>query len=493
VEVVVEQLSSLDQQFLAVESATNSGHIAGLYLLELPAAGRPLTVADLHALIASRVHLVLPLRRRLVEVPFGLDRPYWIEADLNIDEHLHSHVLPAPGDLRCLSELIGELHARPLDRSRPLWELHLISGREEGGQAVYAKVHHAAVDGISAGAVLGVLLDRSPEPPAAEVPPAAGGERPPSSGKMVRDGLRNLAAHPGRTFRAVPRLLPHLNDLPGADRVPGSRAVADLAVRVARLGNRPTRPPDLPMRARLRVPHTPFNAPITGARTVAFASVPVRDVRALRTAFGCADNDVVMALCATVLRNWLTDRQALPDRPLVVGVPVSLRTPVARGEAAGNRISLVVAPLPTQEPDPVRRLTAIGDGMLVAKRRLSAMPDNWLTDVTDLVPAAFTPLAARSIGRVLHSARRHPVNLLISYVPGPHIPLYLAGARMVAHFPVSTISDAFGGLNITVVGHDGDLDFGFVACPALIPNLWELADALPAALAELLAAAPVKK
>ncbi len=229
---------------------------------------------------------------------------------------------------------------------------------------------------------------------------------------------------------------------------------------------------------------------------MAFASVPVRDVRAVRNAFGCTDNDVVMALCATVLRNWLTDRQALPDRPLVVGVPVSLRTKsaardAARRPATGSR--WWSRRCPRDVPDPVRRLNAIGDRMLVAKRRLSAMPDNWLTDVTDLVPAAFTPLAARSIGRVLHSARRHPVNLLISHVPGPHIPLYLAGARMVAHFPVSTISDAFGGLNITVVGHDGDLDFGFVACPALIPNLWELADAVPAALAELLVAAPVKK
>jgi hypothetical protein len=129
--------------------------------------------------------------------------------------------------------------------------------------------------------------------------------------------------------------------------------------------------------------------------------------------------------------------------------------------------------------------------MLVAKRRLAAMPEGWLTDVTDLVPAAFTGFTTRSIGKVLHGAGRHPVNLVISHVPGPHVPLYLAGARMVAHYPVSAVSDALGGLNITVVGHDGDLDFGFVACPRLVPDVWEMAAAVPGALEELLRVAPV--
>jgi WS/DGAT/MGAT family acyltransferase len=489
----MEQLSSLDQQFLAVESATNTGHVAGLYLLDAPADGAPLELWDLRNLMAARIHLVPPLRRKLVEVPLGLDRPYWVVADLNLDDHLYSHQLPSPGGERELAALVGALHAEPLDRSRPLWELHLITGRGSGGCAVYAKVHHAAVDGVSAGAVLGALLDRQPQRPrpAAVVPTP--GEVPPSGAAMVRRGLRNIAAHPGRSIRSVPRLLPHLEDLPGADRVPGSRAVADVAARLARLGNRPTRPIDLPERRRLRVPPTPFNAPVTAARSVAFASVPVSDVRAVRNAFGCTDNDVVLAVCAGILREWLRERQALPSRPLVIGVPVSLRK--AAGDTAGtggNRISLVVAPLPTHLPEPTQRLQAVAAAMLVAKRRLAAMPEGWLTDVTDLVPAAFAGLTARSIGKVLHGAGRHPVNLVISSVPGPHVPLYLAGARMVAHHPVSAVSDALGGLNITVVGHDGDLDFGFVACPQLVPDLWALAAAVPDALAALLRVAPVR-
>ncbi|HEX3826205.1 MAG TPA: wax ester/triacylglycerol synthase family O-acyltransferase [Sporichthyaceae bacterium] len=488
----MEQLSSLDQQFLAVESATNTGHIAGVYLLDPPADGGPLRLADLRNLVAARIDRAPALRRKLVEVPFGLDRPYWIAADLNLDAHLHSHELAGPGDERALTALVAQLHARPLNRSRPLWELHLINGRRDGGPAVYAKVHHAAVDGISAGAVLGLLLDREPRRPPAAAPTPTPGEAPPHAGRLLGRGLRNICAHPGRAMRSVPRLLPHLDDLPGADRVPGSRAVADVAARVARLGNRPTGRTGLPERRRLRVPPTPFNAPVGAERAVAFASVPVRDVRVVRNSYGCTDNDVVLALCATVLRGWLFEQGALPARPLVVGVPVSLRKRSPNGtEAAGNQISLVVAPLPTHVDDPVLRLRAVATAMLIAKRRLAAMPEGWLTDVTDLVPAAFTGITTRSIGKVLHGARRHPVNLVISSVPGPHVPLYLAGARMVAHYPVSAVSDALGGLNITVVGHDGDLDFGFVACPRLVPDLWALATAVPAALDELLRAAPV--
>jgi WS/DGAT/MGAT family acyltransferase len=488
----MEQLSSLDQQFLAVESATNTGHIAGVYLLDPPADGGPLRLADLRNLVAARIDRAPALRRKLVEVPLGLDRPYWIAADLNLDAHLHSHQLARPGDERALAGLVAELHAQPLDRSRPLWELHLINGRSDGGQAVYAKVHHAAVDGVSAGAVLGLLLDREPRRPAATATTPTPGEAPPHGAALLRRGLRNITAHPGRAIRSVPRLLPHLDDLPGADRVPGSRTVADLAARVARLGNRPTGRVDLPQRRRLSVPSTPFNAPVSARRAVAFASVPVRDVREVRNAYGCTDNDVVLAVCATALRGWLLEHQALPGRPLVIGVPVSLRKRSPSGtQAAGNQIALVVAPLPTHVGDPAQRLRATAQAMLIAKRRLVAMPDGWLTDVTDLVPAAFTGLTTRSIGKVLHGARRHPVNLVISNVPGPHVPLYLAGARMVAHYPVSAVSDALGGLNITVVGHDGDLDFGFVACPRLVPDVWALAGAVPAALDELLRTAPV--
>ncbi|HEY2834810.1 MAG TPA: wax ester/triacylglycerol synthase family O-acyltransferase [Sporichthyaceae bacterium] len=490
----MDQLNALDQQFLAVENATHTGHVAGVYLLDpsaLPAAA--VSLADLRAVVGERLHLMPPLCRRLVEVPWGLDRPYWIRAEPNLAEHVHQHTVDPPGDERALTALIAALHSRALNRERPLWELHLIHGLADGAQAVYGKVHHATVDGMSAGALLGRLLDRTPPGPEAAAPtpgPAGPTEPPPRRRELLRRGLGNLATHPGRALRSVPRLLPHFDDLPGANRIAGSTRIAEVADRAARFVKLPGRPADLPARRRLRVPPTPFNAPISARRVVAFSSVPVREIRAARAAYGCSDNDVVLAMCADVLRTWLIAHDALPDRPLVVGVPVSLRGRASDATQGGNQISMMIAPLPTDLADPAERLRAVAEAMLVAKRRQTAMPEDWLADITDLVPAMFTGLTARAVGRVLHGAGRHPVNLLISSVPGPHIPLYLAGARMVAHYPVSAISDALGGLNITVVGHDGDLDFGFVACPRLVPDPAELADRVPLALADLLAAAP---
>ncbi|MGQ0846994.1 MAG: wax ester/triacylglycerol synthase family O-acyltransferase [Sporichthyaceae bacterium] len=486
----MKQLTSLDQQFLAVESATHTGHVGGLYLLD-STGGAPVTLAALRELVAARLHLLAPLRRRLLEVPLRFDRPYWVDDDaVDLTAHVRGHVVAAPGGREDLAALVAALHAPALDRARPLWELHLIDGLADGRQAVFGKVHHAVVDGVSAAALLGALLDRTPD-----APPAAADAIVPRSGlvprrrHLVGRGLANAIAHPARSLKAMPRLLPHLDKLPGVERVPGTRAVASLAARVPGWHSGQAEEP--PQR-RPRVPPTPFNAPISPLRAVAFGSVPVAEVRALRSAFGCSDNDVVLELCASLLRRWLTLHDALPARPLVVGVPVSLRAP--RGAEAGNRaggnaISLMVAPLPTHRADPADRIAAISAAMLVAKRRLKGMPDTWLSDLTDLLPPALMGVTARSLGRVLHAGGRHPVNLVISHVPGPHVPLYLAGARMVAHYPVSAVSDALGGLNITVVGHDGDLDFGFVACPKLVPDLADLAAGLPLALDELHAAA----
>ncbi len=493
----MRQLNSFDQQFLAVENSTHNGHVGGLYLLE-PPEGAPVTVGALRELVAARVHLLEPLRRKVMEVPLRFDRPYWVEVDeLDLDAHVQVHVVARPGGETELAALVADLHARALDRDRPLWALHLIDGLVEGRQAVFGKVHHAVVDGVSAAALLGALLDRSADTPAA-LPDTVAPRREltPRRRHLVGRGLANAVAHPARSLRSLPRLLPHLDRMPGADRVPGSRTVATLAGKVPGWSSARVADDERPARHRLRVPPTPFNAPISARRAVAFGSVPVAQVRALRSAFACSDNDVVLALCAGLLRAWLSAHQALPERPLVIGVPVSLRAPRAEDgshRGGGNQVSMMTAPLPTHLADPVERLEAIAAAMLLAKRQISGMPENWLSDVTDLVPAALLGLTTRSIGRVLHGARRHPVNLVISNVPGPHVPLYLAGARMVAHYPVSAVSDVLGGLNITVVGHDGDLDFGFVACPDLVPDIAVLAAGLPAALAELQAAIPAGK
>jgi WS/DGAT/MGAT family acyltransferase len=491
----VKQLTALDNQFLTIENATNCGHVAGVSVLDpADSPAGPVTLDGLRELVAGRLHLVPPLRRRLVEVPLGIDRPYWIEdPEFDLEFHLREVALPAPGVPRRVGEQVARLHARPLDRARPLWELYLIHGLEGGRQAIYGKVHHAVIDGVSGGEILGILMDRTPVPRTVDPPPDGWhGEVPPGQYRLLGRGLRNLATHPARALRALPRLLPHLDDLPGAAMVPGTAAIARAAERVARAKGLPTRPADLPARPNLEVPRTPFNGPITPHRRFAYGSVPLAEVRAVRRAFGCTDNDVVMALCTSALRRWLLDHRALPEVPLVAGVPVSLRAKkeartngVTRG---GNQISLLVAPLPTHLSDPVARLTAVAEGMYAAKRRFQAMPDGWLEDMTDLVPAALTGLASRAVTNLLNRSATSPFNLLISNVPGPHVPLYVAGARMLGHYPVSAVSDAFGGLNMTVVGYDGSLDFGLVACREMVPDLWDMAGHLTDALAELVSA-----
>jgi diacylglycerol O-acyltransferase len=492
----MRQLTSLDLQFLTIENATHCGHVAGVSVLDpTDAPGGPVTLEGLRDLVAGRLHLVPPLRRRLVEVPLGIDRPYWIEdPDFDLEFHLRELALPAPGDARKLGEQVARLHARPLDRGRPLWELYLVHGLEGGRQAIYGKVHHAVIDGVSGGEILGILMDRTPVPRTVD-PPEEGwrGETPPGQFRLLGRGLRNLATHPARALRALPRLLPHLDDLPGAAMVPGTAAIARAADQVARAARRSTRPADLPARPNLEVPRTPFNGPITPHRRFAYGSVSRAEVRDVRRAFGCTDNDVVMALCTSALRRWLIDHDALPELPLIAGVPVSLR---ARRDApdgaagGGNQISLLVAPLPTNVADPAERLAALAEAMYAAKRRFQAMPAGWLEDMTDLVPAALAGLASRAVTNLLNRSATSPFNLLISNVPGPQVPLYVAGARMLGHYPVSAVSDAFGGLNMTVVGYDGRLDFGLVACREMVPDLWDMAGHLGDALAELVAAAP---
>jgi diacylglycerol O-acyltransferase len=490
----MRQLTGLDMQFLNIETSTTVGHVAGLSILDPSAAPAGVVTVDrLRELLASRLHLAKPLRWRLVEVPFGIDKPYWIEdPDFDLEFHVREIGLPAPGDERQLGEQISRLHARPLDRRRPLWEFYLIHGLEGGRQALYGKVHHAAIDGVSGAEILGVLMDMTPEP--REVPPPAADwepEQPPSQVTLIGNGVLRLAAHPIRTLRYLPRTLPHLDELPGAQMVPGTGLISGASGRVSRLARLAPSRREVPDRPKLDVPRTPFNGPITPHRRFAFGSLPLDDVKTVKNAFGITVNDVVMALCATTLRRWLIDHDALPSQPLVAAVPVSVRTQEQRG-AAGNQISVMLAPIATHLADPVERLNAVHDAMLVAKRRFQALPAALLQEFSEMLPTALAGLAARAASRLV-ARSTPPFNLFISNVPGPQIPLYSVGARMTGHYPVSAITDASGGLNITVFSYDGHLDFGLIACREMVPDVWNMIDYLREALDELVALAKTQE
>jgi diacylglycerol O-acyltransferase len=481
----MRQLTSLDAQFLAVESARTYGHVGGLAVYDPSTApGGEVTIPDICRLVAERIHLLPPFRWRLVGVPFGLDHPYWVEdPDFDLDFHIRESAVPPPGDDRVMAETVARIFARPLDRRRPLWELYLIHGVQNGERvALLTKVHHSVVDGVSGSEILTVLLDPSPE--GRELPPRedGAGERVPGELEMLARGLAGLPRQPLRALRSAPTALPNLTELPGANAFPGvprlSRGVASVR---RRLGIEQADPAILEATT-ARPPRTSFNRRISSHRRFSFGQLSLETVKAIKNEAGVTVNDVVVALCAGALREWLKERDELPREPLVAMVPVSVRTDEQMG-TFGNRVSMMIVPIPTDEADPKRRLKRTNELLRGAKTRHKAVPANLLTDATSFIPPAVASLAARTTMEVM-GRTRPPVNLVISNVPGPRSPLFLAGAKLEAHYPVSVVVDGVG-LNITVMSYLDHLDFGIIADRDQVADVWTLMDRLARALEEL--------
>jgi WS/DGAT/MGAT family acyltransferase len=461
----VRQLTGLDAAFLALETPAVYGHVGSVCVLDPSSSREPVTLRRLTELIASRLHLVPPFRRRLVEVPFGLDQPYWIEdPNFDIEFHVREIALPEPGDDRQLARQTARLHARPLDRRRPLWELYLIQGLAGGRIAIYTKVHHAAIDGVSGNDILAALLDLSPEGRDLGEPPPWQSDRIPGQIEMLTRSAVSLAGHPLRLARlsyGLTRSLPTLAAQAGRPRLP-------IVDRFLRANNK-----DLLTAPALRPPRTPFNRPISPHRRWSFRTVSLSDVKKVKNAAGVTVNDVVMALCTGALRQWLTDHDALPTTPLVAAVPVSVRSENERG-THGNRVSSMLAALPTTTGDPWERLMACHQAMRAAKEQHGALPADLLADVTEFAMPALAGQAARLSAKLRLVERIAPFNLIISNVPGPNVPLYYAGAELQSYFPLSAIADGQG-LNITVLSYRDGMYFGLIACRELVPDLNNMA------------------
>ena len=462
----MQQLTGLDAAFLAMETSSVYGHVGSVCVLDPSTAPEPLTLERLQQVISSRLHLVPPFRRRLAEVPFGFDQPYWIEdPDFDVEFHVRELALPAPGDDKQLAEQAARLHARPLDRRRPLWELYLISGLSGGRMAVYTKVHHAAIDGVSGNDILAAVLDLSPEGrDLGEVPPWECDEVPGPVPLLARSVL-SLAGHPVRAARMTAGLA---RSLP---RIAVSPARPSLPV-VDRLLPRRGRSAVL-QQTGLRAPRTPFNRPVSPHRRWAFCTVALSDVKAVKNAAGCTVNDVVMALTAGALRRWLIDHGALPDGPLVAAVPVSVRTEEQKG-TGGNRVSTMTAPLATHLADAEARLLHSHEAMRAAKEQHGALPADLLSDVTQFAAPALAGQAARMAARLRLVEWLSPFNLIVSNVPGPPVPLYYAGARLLAYYPLSAIADGQG-LNVTVMSYEDGMHFGVIADRELVPDVDRIA------------------
>jgi diacylglycerol O-acyltransferase / wax synthase len=464
----MERLSGLDSAFLSFETPAMHLHVAIAAVIDPSTMPEPYSFDQLKAFVSERLLADAAFRRRVVEVPFRLNHPIWVEdPHLDLDYHVRRHVLPTPGGPRELTDLVGSIVGVPLDRSRPLWEIHVIEGLHDGNVALLGKIHHAAVDGVSGAELFVHLFDLTPIPeprPAAGEPPAP--ERIPSDAELVGHAMLSQARRTlslpglvGRTMRTAGHLVSRHRD---PEAVVGA----------------------VPLRA----PRTPWSAAITPHRTVAFARVRLSDVRRVKDAFGVKVNDVVLALTSAAVRRYLTGHGALPAEPLVGMCPVSVRAEDEWGRP-DNRVSAMFVHLRTDVDDPAARLRAIARTTRGAKEDHNAVGARLLQNWAEHAAPATFALATRLYSR-LDIADRHPpiYNLIVSNVPGPDFPLYLDGAELVATYPMGPVMEG-AGLNVTVLSYRDNVDFGFLAAAELVPDVWDLADHIEEAMAELLAAA----
>ncbi|HEX9260139.1 MAG TPA: wax ester/triacylglycerol synthase family O-acyltransferase [Acidimicrobiales bacterium] len=468
----MKQLTGLDATFLYMETPTMFGHVNGLGIYQRPSPEFDPYEA-VYAKFASVIGDIEPFRRRLVEVPLGLDHPYWInDPDFDLDFHIRHMSLAPPGRVDQLAEQVSRIVGRPMDRSRPLWEVYVIEGLESGRWALLTKFHHATIDGASGVMMMTLINDTVPDapPPGPSAPWDA--EPVPSDLELLNLTLRNLAMNPVKGLRTQMRLLQGVAEGAGVDSVSGALGQGRSLLKA--LVTRGEQRPRLAVPS-VTAPPTPWNKAVTAHRRFAMRSASLANLKRLKDATGTTLNDVVMAICAGALREYLLRHEALPDRPLRAMVPVSIRT----GDETDpwtNRVSSIFVDLPTDSDDPLERLQRCHELMDEAKRRFQLVPADALVDLTQYASPVLAAGAMRLATQLRLADRvNFPVNVVISNVPGPRQPLYFAGARLDHYIPVSTISEGVG-LNITVHSYLDVLDFGLIACRELVPDLWDMVD-----------------
>jgi len=461
----MQRLSGLDAMFFYLETPSSHMHVTGVYVLAPGESG--LSFDSVRDLVASRLPLAAPFRRRLVEVPFKLHHPMWVEdPDFDLDYHVRRACLPAPGGLEELAGFVAQVGGLPLDRARPLWELYVVEGLEDGRFALVGKMHHAAIDGVSGAEIMATLLDLEPDPPERLIVDTWRPEQIPTDADLIALALAALVGHPLRAAKTA-------------------RRVVETALHVSE-HNRESgvAPPPAPFSA----PKTLLNGAITPHRRVAFASQPLDDLKRVKNHFHCTVNDVVLAVCAGALRRYLLDHGELPEDALVAMVPMSVRTDEEMG-SHGNRVSAMLTSLATNLDDPVARLEAVAEGMRVAKTQERLIGAATLTDWTEFTFPALIGRAARLTASMRVFDRLRPLfNVTISNVPGPPFPLFLAGGRLVAMYPLGPVTEGVG-LNMTVMSYCGMVYFGLNACRETVPAIAEMPKMLHESLDELLGVA----
>lgn len=463
----MQRLSGLDASFLYLETPSQPLHVCSILDVDTSTMPGGYTFERLRDELVVRIAAMPEFRDKLADSRFNLDHPVWVEdKDFDVDRHLHRIGLPGPGGRVELAEICGHIASLPLDRSRPLWEMWVIENvagtdAHAGGRlAVMTKVHHAAVDGVTGANLMSQLCSPEPDPPAPDPVPGSG------DANQLDIAARGLVRFANRPVHLATKVLPST-----------VTTVVD-TVRRAISGSAMTSP--------FTAPQTAFNANVTSHRNVAYAQLDLEDVKKVKNHFGVKVNDVVMALVSGALREYLLQRDELPDSSLVAMVPVSVHDKSDR--PGRNKVSGMFASLYTTIADPAERLTAIAEATSVAKEHSSAIAATLLQDWSQFAAPAVFGVAMRVYARSRLTEARPVHNLVLSNVPGPQVPLYFLGSEVKAMYPLGPIFHG-SGLNITVMSLIGKLDVGLVSCPELLPDLWTMADDFQVGMEELLAAA----
>jgi diacylglycerol O-acyltransferase len=450
----MKALSPTDSMFLWIEKRSQPMHVAGMQIFTPPPGAGEDYVRQSYLNWRQQAKAVAPFNLRPL-MKNGIW--YWEEdEEFDIDYHLRHSALPRPGRVRELLALVSQLHSGLLDRNRPLWEWHLIEGLADGRFALYVKIHHALIDGVTGAKMMAAALSTAAD----EIKPPLWAQDRPKPTKSL-DASAQRVMHP--LFDAVRA---------GGEILPGIRSGLMDVFTARQRANSTTAMP-------FQAPPTLFNVAISGSRRFVAQSYSLARLRLIGKTVGATVNDVTLAICAGAMRRYLQAHDALPEKPLIAMVPVSLHGETDKG---GNQVGVILANLATHIADPVDRLRQIKQSTSEAKSRLSTMSR------LEKIAHAATMLGPMVPGILTGKARDKPIfNIVISNVPGPETTLYLNGARLDEAYPVSIPAD-FMALNITVSGNGDNLGFGYTACRRSVPALQRMVDFTDASIVELEAA-----
>ena len=456
----MKHLSGLDATFLHIESPEMPMHVGSLNVLRLPEGYQGDFFEDVKTYIAGRLHLADVFTRKLVLMPFDLSNPVWVEdEDIDLDYHIRHITLPQPGTNRQLQQYVARLHSSLLDRSRPLWEFSIIDGLKSGEVALYAKVHHAGVDGQAGIALAQAIYDLTPEGRTIRKPRprARRNEYHLGIAELATAALKNSLLQYGKLIKMAPSIY---------------RAAKDALI--PQKDEHGQRHWNLPKSLNIFSPRTVFNTAITNQRAFAGRTVPLAEVKQIAKLTGVSLNDVVMATVAGAVSKYLKELDDLPAKPLSAAVPISLRE--AGDTTANNQVSMITMTLATDIKDPIERLQKIHAASTSTKEMVGRFKAVIPTDFPLFGAPWLISGAASLYGRSRLANVVPPLaNVVVSNVPGPNVPLYFAGAELTSYYPVSIPAHGMA-LNVTVQSYNGRLDYGLIACRRAVPDVSDIGD-----------------